>query len=72
MSDSLRKPWNNNPNTPQIPYVLYFVEKAYFAGVLIGAIGYGTVIHAFVYRYLPCLLLQGLSLSCSFNVLAHC
>jgi len=40
MSDE--KPWSNNPNAPQIPYELYFGEKANFAGILIGAILYGT------------------------------
>ena len=41
MSDSQEKPWSDNPNAPQIPYYLYFEEKADFAGVLIGSILYG-------------------------------
>jgi len=41
MSDSQDKPWSDNPNAPQIPYYLYFEEKADFAGVLIGSILYG-------------------------------
>lgn len=40
-------PWSNNPNAPQIPYSLYFAEKANFAGILIGAIFYGIVIVLF-------------------------
>ena len=43
MSDSLIIPWSDNPNAPKIPYVLYYVEKVYFAGFVIGAIFYGTV-----------------------------
>jgi len=39
MSD--QKPWSDNPNAPQIPYDLYFWEKAAFAGELIAAIFYG-------------------------------
>jgi hypothetical protein len=35
-------PWSSNPYAPQIPYWLYFAEKANFAGFLIGAIFYGT------------------------------
>jgi hypothetical protein len=41
MSGSSEIPCSNNPNIPHIPYVLYFREKANFAGVLIGAIFYG-------------------------------
>jgi len=40
MSDE--QPWSDNPNAPQIPYDLYFGEKANFAGILVGAILYGT------------------------------
>ena len=47
MSDPSLKPWSDNPYAPQIPYELYFAEKANFAGVLIGAILYGTPTHAF-------------------------
>lgn len=56
MSDSSEKPWSDNPYAPQIPYWLYFAEKANFAGVLIGGILYGMSTHAFIYPYLPCLL----------------
>jgi len=45
MSDE--QPWSTNPNAPQIPYDLYFGEKANFAGILIGAILYGVVIVLF-------------------------
>jgi len=47
MSDSLETPWSDNPNAPKIPYWLYFGEKVYFAGSLIGAILYGIVIVLF-------------------------
>lgn len=47
MSDSSEEPWSNNPFAPQIPYSLYFAEKANFAGILIGAIFYGVVIVLF-------------------------
>lgn len=39
--------WSTNPYAPQIPYWLYFAEKANFAGFLIGAIFYGIVIVLF-------------------------
>ena len=42
MSDSQERPWTNNPNAPRIPYGLYLEEKAYFAGILIASILYGT------------------------------
>jgi hypothetical protein len=41
MADPLEKPWSDNPNAPQIPYSLYFAEKANLAGIFIGAIFYG-------------------------------
>ena len=41
MSDASEIPWSDNPNAPQIPYALYFAEKANFAGALVGAIFYG-------------------------------
>jgi uncharacterized membrane protein YgcG len=47
MSNSSEAPWSTNPFAPQIPYSLYFAEKANFAGVLIGAIFYGIVIVLF-------------------------
>jgi hypothetical protein len=40
--DSQGPPWSDNPYAPQIPYAQYFAEKVNFAGVLIGAIFYGT------------------------------
>ena len=42
MSSSQEQPWSDDPNTPKIPYGLYFAEKTSFAGVLIGPILYGT------------------------------
>ena len=42
MSGSQEMPWSNNPNTPMIPYDLYFEEKASFAGLLISSILYGA------------------------------
>jgi hypothetical protein len=42
MSGPLQKPWSDKPNAPQVPYPVYFEEKANFAGILIGAILYGT------------------------------
>ena len=50
MSDSSEKPWSNNPFAPQIPYSLYFSEKANFAGILIGAIFYGTSVHVYIHQ----------------------
>jgi hypothetical protein len=44
-------PWSNNPNAPQIPYSLYFAEKANFAGLLIGAIFYGMRTYTPTYAY---------------------
>jgi len=47
MSNSSERPWSDNPYAPQIPYSLYFAEKANFAGILIGGILYGVVIVLF-------------------------
>lgn len=47
MSDSSIIPWSDNPNAPKIPYWLYYVEKVYFAGFVIGAVFYGIVIVLF-------------------------
>jgi hypothetical protein len=41
MSDPLYQPWSGDPYAPQIPYWLYYLEKANFAGVLMGGIFYG-------------------------------
>ena len=43
MADSLEKTWSDGSYAPQIPHSLYFEEKAYFAGVLVGAIFYGML-----------------------------
>ena len=43
MSNSPQEPWSDGPYAPKIPYDLYFGEKATFAGILIGAILYGTI-----------------------------
>ena len=43
-TEASQKPWSNNPYAPQIPYSVYFAEKTYLAGVLIGAIFYGMPI----------------------------
>ena len=57
MSDPSLKPWSDNPYAPQIPYELYFAEKTNFAGVLIGAIFYGTPTHStFTHPCSRCLL----------------
>lgn len=53
MADSAMRPWSNNPYAPQIPYVLYLGEKAYFAGFLMGAIFYGTLTYVSAYPPLP-------------------
>ena len=38
---SSNQPWSNGPNAPQIPYILYTLEKQYFAGDIIAAVFYG-------------------------------
>ena len=48
MSSSPVKPWSHDPNAPQISYELYLSEKYNFAGTLISAMLYGTLIHPFV------------------------
>lgn len=35
-------PWSDNPNAPRVSHDTYFMEKANFAGSLIGSILYGT------------------------------
>lgn len=47
------EPWSYNPNAPQIPYVLYFAEKSYFAGAYLGAIFYGTQTYAPIHLHSP-------------------
>ena len=61
-SDSSQKPWSDNPNAPQIPYGLYFWEKATVAGNIIGAIFYGLQTHMSVYSILAHLVY---SINCS-------
>lgn len=36
--------WSNNPNAPRIRFLVYFTEKVTLAGILLGAICYGTVL----------------------------
>jgi hypothetical protein len=45
MSNPWGQPWSDRPYAPQIPYWVYFAEKASFAGAFIGAIFYGTLRH---------------------------
>ena len=42
MSDSQEQLWSDNPNAPNIPPTTYFAEKAYFAGILVSSVLYGT------------------------------
>ena len=42
MSDSQQQPWSDNPNAPKIPYYAYLDEKAWFAGIVVSSILYGT------------------------------
>jgi len=42
MSDSLPKPWSDNPYAPKISRHVYLVEKNSFGGVLTSLIPYGT------------------------------
>ena len=43
MSDSQEQPDTNNSNAPKIPNHLYYEEKTYFAGIIVGSILYGTL-----------------------------
>ena len=45
------KPWSDNPNAPQIPYVYYFTEKVGLAGTFLGAILYGMPVHVSLYLF---------------------
>ena len=54
MDNSSQEPWSISPNAPQIPYQLYFAEKANTAGVLIGAVFYGEPTHPPDYMCLSC------------------
>ena len=49
MSEDSQVPWSDDPNAPQIPYVLYESEKYNFAGIVLTAMFYGEPIHASVY-----------------------
>ena len=60
MSGSSEKPWSDNPYAPQIPYWLYFAEKANLAGSIIGGIFYGTSAHAHTYPNLPRSIVLGI------------
>ena len=42
MSNSQEKSWSGGPNAPEIPYYLYFEEKASFSGLLVSSILYGA------------------------------
>ena len=42
MSDFQQRPWSDDLNAPKISYLVYFVEKSSFAGILIGSILYGA------------------------------
>ena len=42
MSGSQEQPWSGNPNAPKISHDVYLREKAWFTGILVGAILYGT------------------------------
>jgi len=71
MSDpSQEQPWSNDPNAPQIPHDLYFGEKATFAGILIGAILYGTSAYALVYPCSRSLLILGIVIMLFFQCMA--
>ena len=56
MSDSSETSWSNDPNAPKIPPSLHLAEKETFAGALIGAISYGTLIHIPAHPHSPRLL----------------
>lgn len=71
MSDSLAKPWSDDPYAPQLPYLLYAAEENYFIGVLISAIFYGTTTHIPTYLCLPYLLACH-SRDCHLSVLPMC
>lgn len=43
----LWEPWSDNPNAPQIPYILYFAEKTLVVGNAISAVLYGIVVVLF-------------------------
>lgn len=68
MSDSSEEPWSTDPNAPQIPYDLYFGEKATFAGTIIGGMLYGTQTYTSTYLIPAHIICQGPSLSSPSNV----
>ena len=53
MSDSLEKPWSNNPNAPQIPPSLYNAEREFFASYVVGGILYGMPTYASLHPHSP-------------------
>ena len=68
MADPSEAPWSNDPNAPQIPSLLYLIEKEYFAGILIGAISYGTLTHPSILtvrgRHIPLGIVVALFFQC--------
>jgi len=42
MVDYQEQPWSDNPNAPQMLYFMYQLEKAWFAGILLSLVSYGT------------------------------
>ena len=68
MSDSVEKPWSDNPHAPTLSHNFYVAEKNYFAGALIGVIFYGVTTHVPVYLHLPSAL-AGYSRDCDHSVL---
>ena len=64
MSDSQEQWWPDNPNAPKITHILYFQEKATYAGSVIGSILYGT--RGLLVAYLHARLSRSLGLFGSF------
>ena len=50
MPDSLRNPWPNNPNAPQILLSVNHKEETAFVGTFIAMMLYGTLNHSLVKR----------------------
>lgn len=53
MSSSSEEPWSDKPYAPQIPYLLYFAEKANFAGMFVSSVLYGVSARTGTYPNLP-------------------
>lgn len=62
MSGPSERSWSDDPNAPQLPYLLYTPEKDYFTGATIGAVVYGAQGYAPAY-------LSVLTLSARFIIL---